>query len=169
VNVSPVQFRKPGFVETVGSALLASGLDPARLELEVTEGIILQDTNETLRTLWQLRELGVTIAMDDFGTGYSSLGYLQKFTFDKIKIDRSFIRGLGVDPNATAIVHAVLGMAHALGIRVNAEGVEDEQQALLLTGEGCDEVQGFLFSRPIPSDEFVRLMVSEAAPLRVVG
>ncbi len=106
--------------------------------------------------------------MDDFGTGYSSLGYLQKFTFDKIKIDRSFIRGLGVDPNATAIVHAVLGMAHALGIRVNAEGVEDEQQALLLTGEGCDEVQGFLFSRPIPPDEFVRLMILEAAPPCVV-
>lgn len=169
VNVSPMQFRKPGFVDTVSSALQASGLAPARLELEVTEGIMLQDTEDTLKTLDQLRSLGVTIAMDDFGTGYSSLGYLQKFTFDKIKIDRSFIRALGVDSNATAIVNAVLGMAHALGIRVNAEGVEDEQQAILLKDEGCDEVQGFLFSRPIPSDDFVAMMNLDMSPSRAVA
>ena len=131
--------------------------------------MLLSDTDETLATLGRLRALGVTIAMDDFGTGYSSLGYLQKFPFDKIKIDRSFIRGLGQDPHAAAIICAVVGMGRALGIRVNAEGVEDERQAFLLRQEGCDEVQGFLFSRAVPADEFLGLLSARGALPRAVA
>ncbi len=169
VNVSPPQFRKPGFVDCVDRALRDTGLAPSRLELEVTEGVLLSDTDDTLATLGRLRALGVTIAMDDFGTGYSSLGYLRKFPFDKIKIDRSFIGGLGRDPQAAAIVGAVLGMGRALGIRVNAEGVENERQAQLLREEGCEEVQGFLFGRPMPADEFLALLAREAVPPRAAA
>jgi diguanylate cyclase (GGDEF)-like protein len=168
VNVSPVQFRRPGFVEQVRHALQDAGLDPTRLEVEITEGVLLHETEETLRTLRRLRGLGVAIAMDDFGTGYSSLGYLQKFRFDKIKIDRSFVSGLQTDVHAAEIVRAVLRMSHALGIRVNAEGVEHEHQATMLREEGCEEGQGFLFSHPLPVAEFSAFlagMESKSAPM----
>jgi diguanylate cyclase (GGDEF)-like protein len=158
VNVSPVQFRRAGFLDQVKSALRQTGLDAARLEIEITEGVLLQETEETLATLRRLRGLGVTIAMDDFGTGYSSLGYLQKFRFDKIKIDRSFVSALQTDPHAAEIVRAVLRMSHAMGIRVNAEGVEYEHQARMLLEEGCEEVQGFLCSRALPVTEFYALL-----------
>ncbi len=158
VNVSPVQFRMASFVSTVRAALVASRLEPSRLELEVTEGILLNDTEETLATLAQLRALGVRLAMDDFGTGYSSLGYLQKFRFDKIKIDRSFIQNLGTDPNAAAIVKAVVGLSGALGMATNAEGVETEQQAAMLRAHGCGEAQGFLYWKPMPAEAIDLLM-----------
>jgi diguanylate cyclase (GGDEF)-like protein len=158
VNVSPVQFRRACFVDQVKRALEQTGLDAARLEIEITEGVLLNDTDETLATLRRLRGLGITIAMDDFGTGYSSLGYLQKFRFDKIKIDQSFVRNLEADDHAAAIVRAVLRMSHALGIRVNAEGVEHEYQAVMLQEEGCEEVQGFLFSRAIDAAAFAGLL-----------
>ncbi|MGX9963142.1 putative bifunctional diguanylate cyclase/phosphodiesterase [Roseomonas sp. F4] len=154
VNVSPVQFCHSGFFDDVWEALTETGLDPARLELEVTEGILLSDTDENLKSLWKLRDLGVTLAMDDFGTGYSSLGYLLKFRFDKIKIDRSFIRAMTEDGDAAAIVRAVLSMCRSLGIRSNAEGVEDEREVQLLRGEGCQEVQGYHFGRPMAPEEF---------------
>jgi diguanylate cyclase (GGDEF)-like protein len=165
VNVSPVQFCHSGFVDGVAQVLRETGLDPARLELEVTEGIMLTDTDENLKSLGQLRALGVALAMDDFGTGYSSLGYLLKFRFDKIKIDRSFVHGMGADGDAAAIVRAVVSMCRSLGIRSNAEGVEDEQEAQLLRGEGCQEVQGFHFGRPMPAEEFDAL-ISQPAPGR---
>jgi diguanylate cyclase (GGDEF)-like protein len=158
VNVSPMQFRRAGFLEQVTSALQRTGLEAARLEIEITEGVLLHETEETLATLCRLRGLGVTIAMDDFGTGYSSLGYLQKFRFDKIKIDRSFVSALQTDAHAAEIVRAVLRMSHAMGIRVNAEGVEHEHQASVLLEEGCEEVQGFLFSRALPVKEFCALL-----------
>jgi EAL domain-containing protein (putative c-di-GMP-specific phosphodiesterase class I) len=158
VNVSPVQFRRVGFVDQVQRALHQSGLDPARLEVEITEGVLLNETAETLSTLHRLRSMGVAIAMDDFGTGYSSLGYLQKFHFDKIKIDRSFVQNLETDVHAAEIVRAVLHMGHAMGIRVNAEGVEDEQQAIFLHDEGCEEVQGFLFGKALTVVEFSELL-----------
>jgi len=158
VNVSPVQFRRACFVDQVKRALEQTGLDAARLEIEITEGVLLNDTDETLATLRRLRGLGITIAMDDFGTGYSSLGYLQKIRFDKIKIDQSFVRNLEADDHAAAIVRAVLRMSHALGIRVNAEGVEHEYQAVMLQEEGCEEVQGFLFSRAIDAAAFAGLL-----------
>jgi diguanylate cyclase (GGDEF)-like protein len=158
VNVSPVQFRRPGFVDQVKEALTCAGLDAGRLELEITEGVLLHETNETLATLRRLHAIGVTIAMDDFGTGYSSLGYLQKFPFDKIKIDRSFVKALQTDAHAAEIVRAVLRMSHAMGIRVNAEGVEYESQANLLLEEGCEEVQGFLFGRGLNTEDFSALL-----------
>jgi len=158
VNVSPVQFRMAGFLATVRAALQDTGLPPGRLELEVTEGILLNDTEETLGILAELRALGVRLAMDDFGTGYASLGYLQKFHFDKIKIDRSFVQNLGTDPNAAAIVRAVVGLSDALGMAANAEGVETEQQAAMLRSHGCREVQGFLFAKPMPAESLRALL-----------
>jgi diguanylate cyclase (GGDEF)-like protein len=158
VNVSPVQFRRAGFVDQVKRALEQSGLEAARLEIEITEGVLLHETDDTLATLHRLRGLGITIAMDDFGTGYSSLGYLQKFRFDKIKIDRSFVHNLQADGQGGEIVRAVLRMSHALGIRVNAEGVEHECQAAMLQEEGCEEVQGFLFSRAVDGAAFAELL-----------
>ncbi|MDO9713072.1 putative bifunctional diguanylate cyclase/phosphodiesterase [Paracraurococcus lichenis] len=154
VNVSAVQFRLPGLYEAVAAALATTGLRPSRLELEITEGVLLHDTDETLAMLYRLRRLGVKIAMDDFGTGYSSLGYLQKFSFDKIKIDRGFIRSLGQDANSEAIVRAVVGITRSLGVRANAEGVETDSQARLLQAEGCGEVQGYLFGKPMPAEDF---------------
>ncbi len=162
VNVSPMQFRRAGFVDQVKDALTRSGLDAARLELEITEGVLLHETEETLGTLRRLHALGVAIAMDDFGTGYSSLGYLQKFPFDKIKIDRSFVKALQTDSHAAEIVRAVLRMSHAMGIRVNAEGVEHESQATILFEEGCEEVQGFLFGRGLAVAEFTALLTRTA-------
>jgi EAL domain-containing protein (putative c-di-GMP-specific phosphodiesterase class I) len=125
----------------------------------------MQDTREVLAILQRLRNLGVKLTMDDFGTGYSSLGYLQKFRFDKIKIDRSFISRLGEDPNADAIMRAVVSMTEALGIRAIAEGVETSAQADVLRAHGCAEAQGYLYSRPIPGEAFDALVTSGAAPL----
>ena len=162
VNVSPVQFRRPGFVDLVQSALQQANLEPHRLEVEITEGVLLHETHETLAILLRLRKMGVAIAMDDFGTGYSSLAYLQKFRFDKIKIDRSFVRNLGHDPQAGEIVRAVLRMSHAMGIRVNAEGVEQQEQVAVLREEGCEEMQGFLFGEPLSADAFAELFAHQA-------
>ena len=158
VNVSPLQLRLADFLGTVRGALAQSGLDPHRLELEVTEGILIHDTKETLTVLAELRAIGVRLALDDFGTGYSSLGYLRKFRFDKIKIDRSFVQNLGSDPNAEAIVRAVVGLSDALGISTNAEGVENSEQAAMLRALGCREAQGFLYSKAAPRDKLHALL-----------
>ena len=165
VNVSPVQLRHVGFCQSVLDTIRESGITPGRLELELTEGVLMQDTKETLATLQRLRDLGIRFAMDDFGTGYSSLGYLQKFRFDKIKIDRSFILRLGEDPNADAIVRAVVGMTEALGVRAIAEGVETTTQADVLRAHGCFEAQGYLYSRPVSGEIFDGLVVSGLSPL----
>jgi diguanylate cyclase (GGDEF)-like protein len=149
VNVSSVQFRRPGLADVVFQALTASGLDPQRLELEITESIFLEGSDATLKVLHSLRALGVRIALDDFGTGYSSLSYLQSFPFDKIKIDRSFIQDLLTRPGATAIVRAITDLAQALGMETTAEGVEESEQLAELRHHGCSSVQGYLFSRPI--------------------
>ena len=142
VNVSPVQFRNDGFLDSVRVALAQSGLDPQRLELEITEGVLLSDTEETLVTLEQLRALGVRLALDDFGTGYASLGYLLKFRFDKVKIDRSFVRNLGVDHAAAAIVRAVIGLCDDLGMSTIAEGVENADQIAMLRAQGLPRGTG---------------------------
>ncbi len=162
INVSPVQFRLGNFVESVRAALQTSGLNPARLELEVTESILLSDTDETLAILAELRTMGVRMVMDDFGTGYASLGYLQKFRFDKIKIDKSFIDEIGTNPNSAAIVRAVVGLSEALGLTINAEGVETEDQARLLRAYGCHEIQGFHYWAPMPSSDLHQLIDDEA-------
>jgi diguanylate cyclase (GGDEF)-like protein len=160
VNLSPVQFGTPGLVQVVVEALASSGLDPARLELEITETTLLQDSELTLSTLYQLRELGVRIAMDDFGTGYSSLSYLQSFPFDKIKIDRSFISDIVDGTGSLNIVRAVAAMAKGLGMSTTAEGVETIEQLEAVRTEGCGMVQGYLFSKPLPASEIERLYLS---------
>jgi diguanylate cyclase (GGDEF)-like protein len=153
VNLSPAQFRSPGLVQVVLGALAASGLAADRLELEITESTLLQDSEATLSTLYQLRALGVRIAMDDFGTGYSSLSYLQSFPFDKIKIDRTFVKDIADGAGSLNIVRAVAAMANGLGMETTAEGVETKAQLDTVRAEGCTEIQGFVFSRPLPADK----------------
>jgi len=149
VNVSPVQFHRPGLQETVIQALAATGVAPARLEIEITESVFLKGGEETLRLLHNLRSVGVRVALDDFGTGYSSLSYLQSFPFDKLKIDRSFIENLLKRAGAAAVVRAITQLAQALGMETTAEGVEENEQLSELRSQGCTSVQGFLFSKPL--------------------
>ncbi|MDO9713702.1 putative bifunctional diguanylate cyclase/phosphodiesterase [Paracraurococcus lichenis] len=158
VNLSPAQFASRGLVEMVAQALRNSKLDPAKLELEITETVMLQDTEATLTTLHRLKALGVRIAMDDFGTGYSSLSYLQKFPFDKVKIDRSFTQELGRSPQSNAIVRAVTDLCAALDMTTTAEGVETEEQLEALRRKGCREAQGYLFSKPRPAADIAGLL-----------
>ena len=161
VNISPAQFRSPGLVQAVLIALADSGLPAQRLELEITEAVLLEDGEQTLSTLHRLRDLGVRIAMDDFGTGYSSLSYLQSFPFDRIKIDRSFVNDITSASGSLNIVRAVAAMAKGLGMAATAEGVETEEQLETVRSEGCTEMQGFLFSKPRPQHEIEKLYLSE--------
>ena len=158
VNLSPVQFRSRNLVQVVISALAQSGLSPKRLELEITESLFLAETEANLAILHQLRELGVSISMDDFGTGYSSLSYLRSFPFDKIKIDRSFVKDLAKRADCVAIVRAISGLGRSLNITTTAEGVETIDQLDWLRAEGCNEVQGFLFSAAKPAAEVGQLL-----------
>jgi diguanylate cyclase (GGDEF)-like protein/PAS domain S-box-containing protein len=158
VNLSPVQFRSRNLVQVVVAALAYSGLSAVRLELEITESIFLAETDTNLAILHQLRALGVRISMDDFGTGYSSLSYLRSFPFDKIKIDRSFVKDLVARPDCVAIVRAISGLGRSLNITTTAEGVETVDQLDWLRAEGCNEVQGFLFSAARPASEVEELL-----------
>ena len=158
VNLSPAQFKNPNLVKTIVNALTNCGLPAGRLELEITELVLLQDNDHALAILHQLRGLGIRIAMDDFGTGYSSLGYLRSFPFDKIKIDQSFIRDLTSKEDSVAIIRAVVGLSSSLGITTTAEGVETKEQLARLTKEGCNEVQGFFFSPPRPAAEIEHIL-----------
>ena len=163
VNLSAVQFSSPGLAEAVENALAQSGLPGDRLELEVTESVLLQDNQATLDMLHRLRHLGARISMDDFGTGYSSLSYLRSFPFDKIKIDKSFIRGLNHSDEDGAIVRAIAGLGISLGIATTAEGVETFDQLETLIAEGCTEVQGYFFSPPRPAAEVPALILAAPA------
>ena len=169
VNLSPAQFKNSGLVQVVVGALAASGLAPERLELEITETALLDDSEATIAMLYRLRELGVRIAMDDFGTGYSSLAYLQSFPFDRIKIDRSFIRDIAESTGSINIVRAVAALAKGLGMETTAEGVETNEQRETLKTEGCTEMQGFLFSRARPADELERLFFQHEVQADGVG
>jgi diguanylate cyclase (GGDEF)-like protein len=160
VNISPAQFRDPNLVQTVTEALAASGLAAKRLELEITESMHLVDNSVTLNMLHELRKQGVRIVTDDFGTGYSSLSYLQRFPFDKIKIDCSFIKKIPDCPASLSIVRAVVGLASGLHITATAEGVESQAQLDTIRAEGCAEMQGFLLSKPLPACELGRLLLS---------
>jgi diguanylate cyclase (GGDEF)-like protein/PAS domain S-box-containing protein len=151
VNVSSAQFRNNGFALRVADALGRAGLKPSHLELEITESLLLHGSESNLRILRDLRSLGVRIALDDFGTGYSSLGYLQQFPFDRIKIDRSFVNDVTERDEAKAVITALIGLGHSLNMRITAEGVETEAQLDSITARGCDEVQGYLFSAPVPA------------------
>ncbi len=173
INISAVQFRNPGLLQVIIGALASSGLDPTRLEIEITETVLLQNKDTTLAVLHQLRALGVRIALDDFGTGYSSLTYLQCFPFDKIKIDRSFVKDITENTGSLNIVRAVAALASGMGMTATAEGVETREQLDSITSEGCTEMQGFLFSRPLPAREIERLFISgqgdQQAPDRIVA
>jgi len=158
VNLSPLQFSKGNLVSTVVSALASSGLAASRLDLEITESVLLEKSERNIAILNQLRELGVRISMDDFGTGYSSIGYLRSFPFDKIKIDRSFVRDLLVDEGCLAIVRAIASLGVSFGMTTTAEGVETEEQMHCLNLEGCVEVQGYLYSKPVPTSEVATVL-----------
>lgn len=158
VNLSPVQFQAGDLERSIHQILLETGLAPTRLEVEITEGVLIGDFTRALNLLRRLKALGSRIAMDDFGTGYSSLSYLQSFPFDKIKIDRSFISNLEAAPQSAEIVRAVLGLAHALNIPVVAEGVETEAQRAFLAREACEEMQGYLIGRPEPIERYLDLI-----------
>jgi EAL domain-containing protein (putative c-di-GMP-specific phosphodiesterase class I) len=154
INLSPMQFDRPGLVRTVAAALEESGVEPSRIELEITESVLLHDNDINVATLDELNDLGVTIALDDFGTGYSSLSYLHRFSFDRIKIDHSFIRDILRNEGSLMIVRAIVMLAHSLGLVVTAEGVETDEQLAAVRGEGCDSVQGYYIGRPMPLADF---------------
>jgi EAL domain-containing protein (putative c-di-GMP-specific phosphodiesterase class I) len=157
VNLSPRQFDDPNLVADVAAALSSAHIGAASLKLEVTEGLIMRDTAKSIETLRKLKDFGVTIAIDDFGTGYSSLSYLRKLPLDVLKIDRSFVQGIGTSAEDDAIVRAVISMAQSLGLSVTAEGIETSEQARLLREWSCQAGQGYLFSRPLPAEEFTTL------------
>ncbi|MVS99436.1 sensor domain-containing protein [Devosia marina] len=163
VNLSPVQFRHKDLVGQVKSALLAAGLEPTRLELEITESLLLTESESTTDALHELRSMGVRVSLDDFGTGYSSLSYLRSFPFDKIKIDRSFMADLTTRADSQAIIKAVIGLGQSLGMSTTAEGVETEEQLAMVREHGASEVQGFLFSPPLHPAALANLLHSEAA------
>lgn len=163
VNLSPLQFRRRTLPLLIAKVLGDAGLDPTLLELELTESIVMHDLDAVADDLKEITGLGVNIAVDDFGTGYSSFGYVKRFPVSRLKIDQSFIRDMGEDANDAAIVRAIIMLGHSLNITVLAEGVETDAQLAILRGEGCDEVQGYLFGRPMPAAQFIELQRNEMA------
>jgi EAL domain-containing protein (putative c-di-GMP-specific phosphodiesterase class I) len=159
VNLSPIQIRDPKLIDLVSAVIGESGVAPSRIIFEITEGVLIDDPQETLARLEALRRLGVRLALDDFGTGYSSLSYLQKFPFSLIKIDRAFVASLGSTGHAGAIIQSIVALGHALGMKVLAEGVETDEQRVLLRLAGCDEMQGFLFAKPRPAEAIDKVAV----------
>jgi diguanylate cyclase (GGDEF)-like protein len=165
INLSPLQFRDAGLVDTINDALTGHGIPPGRLELEITETTMLETSSQTVDALWRLHDLGVRIALDDFGTGYSSLSYLRRFPFDKIKIDRSFIHDLGYEKDDSSIILAIIGLAERMNMVVTAEGVETADQAALLTSYGCGQAQGYLFHHPLSAAQFAEIIATDAPSL----
>lgn len=163
VNVSPRQFRQPGLVQSVADALACTGLAPHLLELEITETTLVHDTRHFTDTLKHLKALGVKLAIDDFGTGYSSMAYLKDFPVDRLKIDKAFVAHLESEPTNVAILKAIVALGHGLGVKVVAEGVETDYQRAFLHGIGCDEMQGYLYSRPLPEQAFAQLVRAEGS------
>jgi EAL domain-containing protein (putative c-di-GMP-specific phosphodiesterase class I) len=153
VNLSPLQIRDRWLVDLVANIMAETGIDASRVVLEVTEGVLIDNPQEAQARLEALRALGVRLALDDFGTGYSSLNYLQKFPFDRLKTDRSFVASLGSSGNTGAIIQSIVTLGHTLGMKVLAEGVEKDEQRVLLRLAGCDEMQGFLFAKSRPAAE----------------
>jgi predicted signal transduction protein with EAL and GGDEF domain len=171
VNLSPAQFMHGDLVGLVHSILLETGLAPGRLELEITEGVLIEDFDRGLALLRRLKALGVRVSMDDFGSGYSSLSYLQAFPFDKIKIDRAFVINLGRNPQSAAIVRAVIDLGHGMQMSIVAEGVETLDQLGFLSREGCDAVQGYLIGKPFPISQHAAAVGRDevAEPARKTG
>jgi EAL domain-containing protein (putative c-di-GMP-specific phosphodiesterase class I) len=158
VNVSPRQFRHPEFVEQVRKILEQTGVNAKRLKLELTESLVLHDVVDTIKKMEVLKLLGIQFAMDDFGTGYSSLSYLKKLPLNQLKIDHSFVRDIVVDPSDAVIIQTIISMANNLGLNVIAEGVETEEQLAYLKHYGCPAYQGYLFGKPVPLEEFEKLI-----------
>jgi EAL domain-containing protein (putative c-di-GMP-specific phosphodiesterase class I) len=167
VNVSPIQFRQREFVSSVESILKETGMEPHRLELELTEGVIVSDADLAERLIIDLRALGVRMALDDFGNGYSSLIYLRRFAFDKIKIDRSFLESMEMQGESAIIVESIVRLGKALGLTVTAEGIENDEQVAFLQKLDCDELQGFLFSEPVAPAEIDKRYVAAKAAAKV--
>lgn len=159
INVSPVQFRHHSFATMVSDKLLKHGVEPSRLRIEITEGVLIAHTDAAKRTIRHLRDIGVAVILDDFGTGYSSLSYLQTFQFDEVKIDRSFVRNLGRKSNSAKLARAIIDMGHGLGMEVTAEGIENPQQAQLLKLLGCDKLQGFYLGVPADAQTLKRRLI----------
>src|ERR1700753_1598825 len=157
VNLSARQFRQDGLIETVRGALAAAGLEPRYLELELTESAVMQDAESSVQIMRRLSDLGLRISIDDFGTGYSSLSYLRRLPLDVLKIDRSFVQGIGKSAEDDAIVQAIISMARSLGLSVTAEGIETSEQARLLREWSCETGQGYLFARPLAAEDFTAL------------
>ncbi len=158
VNASPVQLQNGLLALRVAEILARSGLSPHRLEIEITETVLMHRGDDNLRALRDLKQLGIKIALDDFGTGYSSLSYLQRFPFDRIKIDRSFVAETTEREKSQAVILAVIGLGHSLHMRITAEGVETREQLDRVAAKGCDEAQGYLFSRPVPAKAIPELI-----------
>lgn len=158
VNLSSLQFDQPDFCGTITQILRDTAIAPRHLELELTEGVIMRNAASTIKTLQQLKQLGITLSIDDFGTGYSSLSYLKRFPLDTLKIDRAFVKDVTSSPDDAAITTAIIAMAHSLNLRVLAEGVETEAQMAFLREQGCDDLQGYLVSKPLPAEELVQLL-----------
>ena len=170
VNLSPRQFQHAGLIDSITQALAMSGLPPTSLQLEITEGIVMLDTEATLFKLRQLKDLGIDIAIDDFGTGYSSLAYLKRLPITALKIDQSFIKGIETNQEDVAIVRAIISMAKSLGLELTGEGVETAAQASLLEDWGCDRCQGYFFARPMDATALVAfLSTAKAATERARG
>jgi EAL domain-containing protein (putative c-di-GMP-specific phosphodiesterase class I) len=161
VNVSAAQFRQATLPGIITEALRRNQLDASSLELEVTESIVMSNPEEAAATLEQLRQMGVRISIDDFGTGYSSLSYLKKFPIDTLKVDRSFIKDVTWNQDDGAIVRAIVALAHTLKLKIIAEGVEDAEQVAFLEALGCDQYQGYFFSRPVPAHEIPKMIVAQ--------
>jgi len=159
VNLSSIQFRHGNIVKTIKNVLAATGLDPQYLEVEITESIIMQNVEETIATLWKLKEMGLKLSIDDFGTGYSSMNYLKRFPLDTLKIDRSFIKDIMTEPNDAAITKATIGLAKGLNLTTIAEGVETKEQLTFLHKQGCDQIQGYFISRPVPAETVEQLFL----------
>jgi EAL domain-containing protein (putative c-di-GMP-specific phosphodiesterase class I) len=158
INISAKQFQQETFIDTVLKTIKETKVKPSLLELEITENSMMQDTNKNIVILNKLKDMGLKISIDDFGTGFSSLNYIMKFAADILKIDRSFISNLLVSSTNTAITIAIINMAHSLNLKVIAEGVETEEQLKFLKEQNCNEIQGYLFSKPVPPEEFEKML-----------
>jgi EAL domain-containing protein (putative c-di-GMP-specific phosphodiesterase class I) len=161
VNLSAIQFQRPDLPETVARILESTGFSGRHLELELTESVLAGDEGRVANTITRLKTYNIQVAIDDFGTGYSSMAYLNRFSVDKLKIDQSFVRDMTTDRNSASVVTAIIRLAHSLDLRVIAEGVESEQQATSLQNLGCDEAQGYLFSKPVPPKSFVAFLEAQ--------
>jgi EAL domain-containing protein (putative c-di-GMP-specific phosphodiesterase class I) len=165
VNVSPVELRSNGFIDGVREILNDTGLNPRHLEIEMTESVLMQDTETTMKVLRGLKDLGIQLAVDDFGIGFSSLSYLRRFPIDTLKIDQSFVQDIEDDVEESVIVRAVIAMGNSLKLQVVAEGIETQQQLAFLQSLHCNEGQGFYFSRPVIAEEFVSLLCTKSFPI----